>query len=778
MKATSLIALVLFALILGSTIVSATGPKGNHESTRPSWFSVIYEVCLGVLHSIGKTLRAANAEIVSWIKFLLSTMSWWREADYPRTAPPEFLSKDYPTEDPLDLAIPLKIASSLQVIYLVPALVDINAWQVDLAFYNARALVLAKPKARPPALEAYSTPYTDPSSCARASVPTKGKFTDFTAPTSKPHYEIFESILSVYRLYEDKIAAVLIVLLCVWICYIVACELAGGIREALQETSQLRAKNHPTAQSTRVTQRRPVPVCESLSPPRDLELSLSYVPYAARDGAQACRAKNAKNKKSTHPAQPTKGVSVPHKHAAQILSGDHSSLSEETLLESLILWSTDEPAFVPDPSHVVDVPECSSTLATMPSTDSILCAETLLESVIIWSTNEPEFPHTIPALESTSVSISGSPDPLLDSSLLESVILWSSDEPDRSSPTLAIAENTSVPRCSNNAFGPSLFESVILWSCDEPQFAPKEPAPIVKPLSNAVVISDYADEISTSQLPAASLLESTITWSSDTTPALNLSQNNAALSNHFILKTQHSLLSYEMQESILVWSSNEPDTTFFEASEVSESNFFGVATSAQETQTRTISDFHLFLDIDGTLVHSIPGRLHAPELGTPDFTVEEIFGVSYKRPGVDAFLAFCFENFKSVSIWTAGTAGYAQAIARRLAPQGRSFALVLSRETLGVHPTKAGMRSKNMTTMWASNPEFLARRICAANSLIIDDTPDACAWNMTNTVIVPSWISTARDDSCFPTLREVFAGAQVADAAELCEVARVRLCAA
>eukprot|EP00026_Physarum_polycephalum_P005471 Phypoly_transcript_05505.p1 GENE.Phypoly_transcript_05505~~Phypoly_transcript_05505.p1 ORF type:complete len:468 (+),score=64.30 Phypoly_transcript_05505:86-1405(+) len=416
------------------------------------------------------------------------------------------------------------------------ALMDSSAWHVDI---NALVLVT---KARPSALEAYTTPHTDLSPCARASIPGKGKFTASPILANKSHYEIYESILMVYHMCEKKLAAILTtILLFGWICYLVAQDMISDI--------------HKYAKS--ITQKSEAPVQHG-------------------------------------------GVTIPHAHAAKMISGDLSALPEEVILDSVIVWSTDE----------------------------------------------PEFPYTIPTLD-------------------------------------APANNVSSPEYSNALFDPLVLESGT-W-CQEPE------------------------------------------------PAIF---NNSESS----------------------WPASLPVT--------------------QENYSRTTSELHLFLDIDGTLVHSMPARLHTPDQGTPDLWLTEIFAISYKRPGIDTFLAFCFQNFKSVSIWTAGTEAYAQAIARRLAPQGRTFSMILSRDTLGAHPTKPLMRSKNMVSMWASNSEFAACGICAENSLIIDDTPDACAWNMTNAVIVPSWTSRAHDDSCFSTLCDVFSCAQFADAAELCAAACARLCVA
>lgn len=63
--------------------------------------------------------------------------------------------------------------------------------------------------------------------------------------------------------------------------------------------------------------------------------------------------------------------------------------------------------------------------------------------------------------------------------------------------------------------------------------------------------------------------------------------------------------------------------------------------------------YHIVLDIDGTLIDSSTNKI---ECVKPHFGVmnDETTYYFYKRPYLDEFLEFCFKEFDSVSLWTAG----------------------------------------------------------------------------------------------------------------------------
>ena len=63
----------------------------------------------------------------------------------------------------------------------------------------------------------------------------------------------------------------------------------------------------------------------------------------------------------------------------------------------------------------------------------------------------------------------------------------------------------------------------------------------------------------------------------------------------------------------------------------------------------------LILDLDETLIHATEENLERE----PDFSVGQYF--VYKRPFLESFLEFCFENF-DVAVWTTATESYAEEI--------------------------------------------------------------------------------------------------------------------
>jgi len=147
--------------------------------------------------------------------------------------------------------------------------------------------------------------------------------------------------------------------------------------------------------------------------------------------------------------------------------------------------------------------------------------------------------------------------------------------------------------------------------------------------------------------------------------------------------------------------------------------------------------YHLILDIDGTLVHTVGLSGDLP-YGKPDYSEPSLNLCSYKRPGLDKFIEFCFTHFVSVSLWTAGSQPYAEYIARSLAPSGRDFLFVLSRDHCSEHPSIDGCLVKDMNNLWKSDAgkEF---NLNSDNTFIIDDNENYCDSNIENAIIISTW---------------------------------------
>jgi hypothetical protein len=150
-----------------------------------------------------------------------------------------------------------------------------------------------------------------------------------------------------------------------------------------------------------------------------------------------------------------------------------------------------------------------------------------------------------------------------------------------------------------------------------------------------------------------------------------------------------------------------------------------------------LSKFHLILDIDGTLVHTV-AQHEGMIFGEPDYEDFDLHLCSYKRPGLDTFVNFCFAHFQSVSLWTAGTQEYAEFIARSIVPKGFQFLFVLSRVHCRDHPVHEGSLVKELNDIWTSD---IAKtfNVSEENTLIIDDNEDYCYSNPKNAIVVKTW---------------------------------------
>jgi RNA polymerase II subunit A small phosphatase-like protein len=94
----------------------------------------------------------------------------------------------------------------------------------------------------------------------------------------------------------------------------------------------------------------------------------------------------------------------------------------------------------------------------------------------------------------------------------------------------------------------------------------------------------------------------------------------------------------------------------------------------------TVFDKLLVLDLDETLVHTweLADLNGHARTRSPDLVLEDSLR-SFKRPGVEEFLAWCFVKFKAVGLWTAGTLPYALELLPHLCELDR-FAFVWGRE--------------------------------------------------------------------------------------------------
>lgn len=81
----------------------------------------------------------------------------------------------------------------------------------------------------------------------------------------------------------------------------------------------------------------------------------------------------------------------------------------------------------------------------------------------------------------------------------------------------------------------------------------------------------------------------------------------------------------------------------------------------------------LILDLDETLIYATEEKSERE----PDFIVGQYF--VYKRPFLQEFLEFCFENFE-VAVWTTATKSYAEEILQTVLQENQNLKFLWTRE--------------------------------------------------------------------------------------------------
>ena len=137
---------------------------------------------------------------------------------------------------------------------------------------------------------------------------------------------------------------------------------------------------------------------------------------------------------------------------------------------------------------------------------------------------------------------------------------------------------------------------------------------------------------------------------------------------------------------------------------------------------------NLILDLDGTLVDR-----------------DEDGAIA--RPHLNEFLAYVFEKFDKVSIWTNANADWFEQINKEVLaaalPPGKSFDFVWSRDqcvledvmTTSNPPFCFPVTRKPLSKVWKEFPETYNKK----NTFIVDNTPETYDHNMENAVPVKSF---------------------------------------
>lgn len=143
----------------------------------------------------------------------------------------------------------------------------------------------------------------------------------------------------------------------------------------------------------------------------------------------------------------------------------------------------------------------------------------------------------------------------------------------------------------------------------------------------------------------------------------------------------------------------------------------------------------LILDLDETLIYATEEKLEREA----DFIVGQYF--VYKRPFVESFLRFCFENF-DVAVWTTATKSYAEEIFKNLLKENEVLQFLWTRERC-TYEFDEELREPILVKKLAK----VRRRNCKLESVIVvDDSPNVWKSSYGNLVCVSKFKGDERDD--------------------------------
>ena len=135
----------------------------------------------------------------------------------------------------------------------------------------------------------------------------------------------------------------------------------------------------------------------------------------------------------------------------------------------------------------------------------------------------------------------------------------------------------------------------------------------------------------------------------------------------------------------------------------------------------------IILDLDHTLIHA--KRINIDTV-LGDFNICNNTHTVYKRPHVDDFITWCFNNFDGVIVWSAGSRDYVEDIVRKLFKYAKPN-IILARENCSTHKYY-----KDVLTL--KNIRFKDWNINLNNSKIffVDDIPQRIK-NLNQKCIIP-----------------------------------------
>jgi len=178
----------------------------------------------------------------------------------------------------------------------------------------------------------------------------------------------------------------------------------------------------------------------------------------------------------------------------------------------------------------------------------------------------------------------------------------------------------------------------------------------------------------------------------------------------------------------------------------------------------------LVLDIDETLVHTFSPEDNFPAFynNLTDEQKRRVYAINfsngetlygYLRPGVEYFLQVAFEEFESVSVWSAGTEFYVHEIVKLLFKNQMPDFIMTRNDCneLQLVKTEQVCRFKPLEIIYKKYPKYNE-----TNTLIIDDRRDICKLNCINNIQIPEFLltydtyMTLLDDTTLDTLSKWF----------------------
>lgn len=168
----------------------------------------------------------------------------------------------------------------------------------------------------------------------------------------------------------------------------------------------------------------------------------------------------------------------------------------------------------------------------------------------------------------------------------------------------------------------------------------------------------------------------------------------------------------------------------------------------------TLTDKHIVLDLDSTMIHSTSEMNIVKELNSEletnsnlrnqiyflklvDATktegtgsVEEMWGVF--RPGVFRFLEFCFRYFKGVHVWSAGRRFYVHAIVTELFKMKKPHN-IFTYDDCDFNKNESTV-CKNLSKIFKSDNHYGANK---RNTFALDDRDDTFSKNVGNGILIP-----------------------------------------